>query len=188
MAYTSSRMGERKDFCLAAETGDRRIAIGTKGIGKRHCEDGACVRGLGTGSEYLVRKCDAGRHGISSPWRCGAIVGHPRHRPSCQSVLYRARCRHCGQEPIYVYGCSCHSGRLLEENRPPWTPHDCLTVALEREEAEFTEEAREAFKRKYSGSRLITAVEYRKAKSKKRRPSTPLPKPKNRGLLRRKRR
>ncbi len=100
-------------------------------------------------------------------WR-GDTVGHPKHKASCHSRLFRVKCQHCGQH-VYLYSCTCHSGRLLEENRPPWTPHDCLTAAQELEDAEATERAREEFKKKYSGSRLIKATQYRKRKKLKKR-------------------
>lgn len=97
-------------------------------------------------------------------------MGHPKHRPSCHSLLFRIKCRHCGQA-VYVYSCTCHSGRLLEENCPPWTPHDCL----EREERELAERVRQDFERKFSSSRLVKAAQVRKKKKcKKSRTAKPL--------------
>jgi hypothetical protein len=87
---------------------------------------------------------------------------HPLHRQSCRSWLFPAPCRHCGQD-IYVYSCSCHSGRILDEDHPPWTPHDCWATELARLE----QEAREQRKRKYSGSRLIKAAEWKKMRDSK---------------------
>jgi hypothetical protein len=87
---------------------------------------------------------------------------HLYHRPSCRSVLFRTRCRDCGTQ-IYLYLGSCRSGRALKENQPPWTPH-CWSADLAGAQAE----APEAFEKKDSGSRLITAAEWRKMSPKKR--------------------
>jgi len=96
-------------------------------------------------------------------------VGYPKHRPSCHSLLFRTECRRCRQA-VYLYFCTCHSGRLLEENHPPWTPHDCS----EHEEQELAERVRQQFERRLSGSRLIKAAQVRKKKRKKSTIAKPL--------------
>src|SRR5436305_3027900 len=98
---------------------------------------------------------------------------HPYHRPSCQSRLFPSPCRYCGRD-IFVYFCSCHSGRALEENHDPWTPHDCVEAELDRLETQEIERRREAFKKKYSGSRLITAADLLRLPRKKRPFLSPL--------------
>jgi hypothetical protein len=51
-------------------------------------------------------------------------MGHPLHKKGCFSKIYSVACPDC-KGAAYKYSCSCHSNVLLDENQPPWTPHDC---------------------------------------------------------------
>lgn len=80
------------------------------------------------------------------------MLGHPKHRASCQSRTRPIRCQDCNDK-VFAYECSCGSFVLLEAPLgPPWTEHDCYERDLAKIRREET--------KKYSGSVLIKRSEY----------------------------